>query len=498
MRTTELVLLVTFAVLATGSLRAARRRRATRLPIPGRARPRSGGALLALAVGVGVTAVHLLVDGTRWQLVPALTGAGLLTPVLLARASGRRPLLTRTLSVTALLAIASSSLLAWALPVEVLPAPSGPYAVGTTTVVIEDTERRERFGPQPGGPREIVLQVWYPADPSAAQRPAPLVAQAARFAELGAAELGLPRFALGHLSAISGHATAEAPALDAQLPVALISHGWTGFRTIHSDLAEQLASEGWVVAAADHRYGALVTTFPDGRADLYDPAMLPEYGTVPDTEYAARSRALIATFTADLELVVRTLGTEPPPLLGGRLDLERLAFVGHSTGGGAAVTACAREPRCAAVVGFDPWVIPVVAPLIAQGFDAPLLSLRSEDWREVPNEVPLRTLHAAQLERSQASVLVDLEGALHRDFTLIGALSPVAGLLGFAGETPADVTRTATIAWTSRFLAHHVLGAGADPALEPPPARVGTVELTHPTPSAASAPSAAESGSGAS
>jgi predicted dienelactone hydrolase len=479
MRTSELVLLVTVAVLASGTLRASRRRRSIRLPMPGRPRPRSGAAMLALALGVSVTAAHLLLDGTRWQLVPALAAAGALAPVLLARASGRRPVLARSLGTIALLGALTSALLAWGLPVDVLPAPTGPYAVGTTTLVLEDPDRMERFGPEPGGPREIVLQLWYPADADAARRPAPLVPHAERFTELGAAELGLPRFALGHLSVMTSNATADAPARAGALPVALVSHGWTGARTLHSDLAEQLASEGWVVAAADHRYGALVTTFPDGRADVFDPAMLPEFGTIPDADYARRSRALVATFAADLELVVRTLHTDPPEVVAGRLDLDRLAFIGHSTGGGAAVTACSQEPRCAAVVGFDAWVVPVAPTLVRRGFDAALLSLRSEDWREVPNEGPLRTLHAAQLDRAQASVLVDLEGALHRDFTLIGALSPVAGLLGFAGETPAAWTREATIGWTSRFLAHHVLGVGPDPTLEPPPARVGTIELTH-------------------
>lgn len=482
MRTTELILLVTLTLIAAGTLHASRRRRTTRLPLPGRPRPRSGAAMLALALGAGATTAHLSIDGTRWQVTPALTAALLLLPVLLTRAVGRRPALARTLSTTALLGVLASALLAWGLPVEVLPTPSGQHAVGTTTLVLEDAGRPERFGPQPGGPREIVLQLWYPADAAAPQQPAPLVAQAARFTELGAAELGLPPFALGHLAVITGNATADVPALDAMLPVALVSHGWTGFRTIHSDLAEQLASEGWVVAAADHRYGALVTTFPDGRADLFDPAMLPEFGSIPDADYARRSRALVTTFAEDLELVVRTLGTHPPEVLAGHLDLDRLAFIGHSTGGGAAVTACAQEPRCAAVVGFDPWVAPMDPALLVRGLDAPLLSLRSEDWREVPNEMSLRTLHAVQLDRAQASVLVDLEGALHRDFTLIGALSPVAGLLGFGGDTPPAWTRAATIAWTSRFLAHHVLGLGPDPATEPPPTRVGTVELTHELP----------------
>lgn len=66
---------------------------------------------------------------------------------------------------------------------------------------------------------------------------------------------------------------------------------------------------------------------------------------------------------------------------------------------------------------------------------------------------------------------------LHRDFTLIGALSPASRLLGFAGETPDAQTRAATIAWTSRFLDHHVRGVGPDPLGVPPATRVGELEV---------------------
>jgi hypothetical protein len=72
--------------------------------------------------------------------------------------------------------------------------------------------------------------------------------------------------------------------------------------------------------------------------------------------------------------------------------------------------------------------------------------------------------------------LVGLDGALHRDFTLIGALSPAAGLLGLSGDTPGAQTRAATIAWTTRFLEHHLRAVGTDPLLDPPDAPVGRLE----------------------
>ena len=476
MQLADIVLPAVAALVAVAALRAALRRRTLRMPIAGRFAPRDRAAVRGLAVLAAASAAQLMLSGWRWQLTPTAVTSALLGLALIARASGRRAPFAGTIAVTALLGAALSIVLSWALPMSILPALEGPNAVGTTTIVLRDAGRPERYGPTPGDPRELVVQVWYPAAADAPYAPAPLVPQAAAFTDLGAAELGLPRFALGHVGQIASNATADVDAVGGPLPVALLAHGWTGFRTIQTDLAERLASEGWVVVAADHRYGALVTTFPDGRADLFDADALPEFGSVPDDVYAQRSRTLIATFADDLRVILRSLEVSPPEQLAGLLDLSRVALLGHSTGGGAAIAVCATEPRCAAVVSFDPWVEPVDASVLRTGTGRPMLSLRTEDWRERPNEATLQQLHRTHRARGVAEGIVGFEGALHRDFTLIGALSPAGGLIGLTGETPGDATRSATMDWTSRFLDHHVRDLGPDPLREPPGTAVGRLE----------------------
>ncbi len=473
----DIVLPIVLGLVALGALRDARDRRALLMPLTGTLGTRGTSAAAGLVILTIAAAAQFLVSGWRWQLMPAATTGLALVAILLPRALGRPPRLPATVAGLALGGAALTLLLSWALPIRILPTPDGPHAVGTTTIVLRDTDRPERYGPEPGEPRELVVQLWYPADVARSRAPAPLVPQAAAFVDLGATELGLPRFALGHVGLIPSNAWADIPAIEGPLPLALLAHGWTGFRTIQTDLAEQLASLGWVVAAADHRFGALVTTFPDGRADLFDPHALPEFGTVPADEYARRSRTLVSTFSDDLLHVLDTLTRSPPELLRDRLDLDRVAFLGHSTGGGAAIAACAVEARCGAVIGFDPWVEPVDPAILATGLTRPLLSLRTEDWAARPNETVLRAFHARQRAGRFAEGIVAIDGALHRDFTLIGALSPAARLIGLSGPTKGEATRETTIAWTTRFLSHHVLGVGPDPLVEAPGRTVGRLEV---------------------
>ncbi len=152
-------------------------------------------------------------------------------------------------------------------------------------------------------------------------------------------------------------------------------------------------------------------------------------------------------------------------MLAGATDLTRVAFIGHSTGGGAAVLACSQDERCGAVVGFDPWVEPVPGTTIDAGLDTPLLSLRSEEWTRRPNDGRIADLHAGS---TGPEGRIAIDGTRHRDFTLIPTLSPLSRVLGLRGPTPTDRTRDIVDTWTSRFLDHHLRERGTDPLTDPP------------------------------
>jgi dienelactone hydrolase len=431
-------------------------------------------AVVSAAAVVLVTIVHLVGEGVRWQLTPlyltaavvvAAAAADLARPPQLG--AGRRGWVT-----LGLLAVAGGAV-GWSLPVPTLPAPEGPLNVGTTVVTLVDEDRVDRYGSTPTAPRELVLQVWYPADPDAPVDLAPWVPAGAAFGRQAADWLGLPAFSLDHVGLVRSHATADAPATrdTGALPVVLYAHGWGGFRTIQSDLAEHLASRGYVVAALDHTHGAVATAFPDGEVVPIDPRALPE--GAPTATYDLASERLVETFAADLAFLLDELEAGAVPMLTGRLDLERVGVAGHSTGGGAAVQLCASEPRCAAVVGFDPWVEPVPDAIVGAGIDVPFLALRSEEWVGNDNDARLRRLRASS---SIPAVLVSVDGTTHRDVTLLPFLTPLSSQIGLAGPTSGARTHALTAAWTDAWFDRHLRGAARDPVADPPPFEEATVD----------------------
>lgn len=460
MRPVELVLLVT---VVAGVVRPLTRA-ATAAPV---------AVTVALGTVLAATA-HVLAEGARWQLTPLYLAAAVV--VLAAAYDLARPPQARAgrggWALIALLAVAGGAA-AWALPVPELPSPSGPEPVGTAIVELVDEDRLDRYGPRPTDARRLVLQVWYPADPDAPVRPGPWIPAGARFGRHAASWLGFPPFTLDHVGLVQSHATVDAPPTPrpGALPVVLYAHGWGGFRNIQSGLAESLASHGYVVAALDHTHGAVAASFPDGEVVPIDPAALPEGAT--GEVYDAAAERLVETFAEDLAFTLDELAAGAVPELAGRMDLDAVGVVGHSTGGGAAVALCADDRRCAAVVGFDPWVEPVPDAVLGDGLRVPFLALRSAEWVGNDNDARLRRLRASS---SGPAALVAVDGTTHRDVTVLSFLSPLTTRAGLTGTTPATRTHELTGSWTMAWFDHHLRGSGRDPLVDPPDFAEATVD----------------------
>lgn len=124
---------------------------------------------------------------------------------------------------------------------------AGDYALGTRAFELVLADRPvltpESFGDGvlPLQARSLGLRTWYPARSATGQ------------AALYEHQLALP----GHpavLLASAGSAVPDAPPLDSEsFPVVVLSHGFGGWNTQFSRLAEHIASRGYVVVSIDHR-----------------------------------------------------------------------------------------------------------------------------------------------------------------------------------------------------------------------------------------------------
>jgi predicted dienelactone hydrolase len=232
-----------------------------------------------------------------------------------------------------------------------LPRPTGPHEVGRTTLDFVDESHVDRYAHDPGTPRALVLWIWYPAasdadSPRAEYLPTPW-GPTGQFLGVDA-------------SGVQTHAVTDAPIVqsDARLPVLLLSP--MGFPPLFlSAIAEELASAGNVVVGVNHTYETSVTVFADGNIVQMNPdaiggALGPNTG---DYKQVFAERGEVCEYkAADLASVanhLERLDTTPVGLAAEMLDFTRIAALGHSMGGNAALEWCRGDTRCKAAVNLD-------------------------------------------------------------------------------------------------------------------------------------------------
>ncbi len=378
--------------------------------------------------------LHLLFEGYRWQMLPlyAFTALGALISIgELNPAHAKSPTARGWKTLIAILILIVCVAPPALFPIPKIPAPSGPFAVGTTSLHLTDTNRTDPYAPDPTSLRGIMVQIWYPAE-SVTGSPAPWMTNIEIVAPAISAWIEMPTFFLDHLkySTTNSYPNMPVSEAEAQFPVLIFSHGFGGFRAQNTFQMQELASHGYIVVAPEHTYASVITVFPDGRLAAHNPNTLPD--GVSETEYDLAAQRLLEQWTADLQFVLDTLTLmdEMEPILRGKLDLDRVGVFGHSTGGGATVQVCAVDPRCKAGLGMDAWLVPVADEVIANGPQQPFLFLYSELWPKPKNMALFEKLFGTM---GSPVARLTIQGTAHYDFTDLPALSPLAPYIGLKG-----------------------------------------------------------------
>lgn len=255
-----------------------------------------------------------------------------------------------------------------------LPAPSGPFGIGRVGYDWVDPLRPDQFSSDPKAHRKLMVYFWYPTSEKSADVKGPYLPGAQRMDTLPEIQKRMSRefgtnWAAITSGAIFSHAVERAPILKSsqRMPVVIFSHGLgsTGFN--YTCLIEDLVSRGYVVASIEHTYIASAVWFPDGR-------VVPRHTENPPTGVSseerfkwmvARTTEEISEGAADVRFVLDHIraanGNTEQLLLAGRLDLNRVAAMGHSAGAEFAARACQLDRRLKACVDLDGGMVPLAA-----------------------------------------------------------------------------------------------------------------------------------------
>lgn len=442
-----------------------------------------------------VAVAQVLVEGPRWQMVPAyaLSGVCLLIWLVqqLAPAGGLGGRLLAAwpgvgmglgLSV---LALALTSALPLIFPVFQFPQPSGPYAIGTLTYHWVDPQRPEVFTADPGARRELMVQIWYPARAGAASAQTPYLQNPDALTAALARLHNLPTFALRHLAYVTTHASEAVPVADAlpSYPVLIFLEGLTGYRQMSTFQVEELVAHGYIVVGIDQPGAAGAVVFPDGHqiVGLSKAQMEPltqqsasPAETAPVLNGRAFKEGIIPYFAQDVSFTLDQLAAintaDPNNILTKKLDLQRTGMFGVSFGGIVGAEACLNDPRLAACLVMD---VLMTANVVQQGLQQPSMwitrdadTMRRErqtagGWTEQDIAQTLTTMRAVYDRLPGDGYFVQVPGMFHIDLTDITYVSWLFPRVGFSGPIGVQRAHDIVNAYSLAFFDRHLKGQPA-------------------------------------
>ncbi|MGW3361592.1 alpha/beta hydrolase family protein [Streptosporangium canum] len=408
---------------------------------------------------VGVVAAGLLASVATTSAASAQSGPAAITSAASAQSGAAAITSAASAPASAGLPGTSSSTL-------YLPKPTGSHPIGTTSLYLKDTSRPDPWVPSVEF-RELMVSLWYPAKSPGRKRAPYMTAKESELLLKSGEITSVPPDTLSK-TRTNAFTDADPAGRKHGLPLVVLSPGHTKPRTELTALAEELASRGYVVAAIDHTYENVATTFPDGRVAT---CVTCEIKKNPAWwEKLAKSRA------ADVSFVLDQLTGSHAKWKGARLvDTSRIAMAGHSAGGASTIAAMLKDSRIRAGIDID-GTTEVRIP--DSGLARPFLFL-GKPATYTPGEGDA----AATWERDWKQLngwkrWLLVTGAEHTSFTDLGVLADQIGIdLGadIPGVRAMDITRR----YVAAFFDLH-LRKESQPLLDKPSTRYPEVKHCSP------------------
>jgi dienelactone hydrolase len=398
------------------------------LALTGKIAPRILMWLCALTVAVLV--LHGFIEGPHWQMLPAYVAA-LASPFLLLIS---RPALCRLMGTGMLLLIGVACAASAILPMFHLPEPTGPYAIGTRILSVVNEHPSDPSSADSQGKRELVIQVWYPAESSHNTR--------APYRKLAETTLKSSYQAM-----LWTHSRWNAPfALRGNpFPLLLLNPAWSGRRSYYTYLVEDLASHGYIAVSIDHTGNNGPTEFPDGHVDQPTADSRLDFVTHTWEELNIYGAQQLEIQVEDNRFVLdqfENWDRVRTSFFYGHVDMNRVGALGHSFGGAVAAQACLEDSRVKSVLDMDGsfW-----GEVQKQGLERPIMMIEEDQARFTPER--LEKDHAALMDHlldlgdmammhKSNGYLITLHGSTHSSFSDRSLFSPLKSQSGVGSIPP--------------------------------------------------------------
>ena len=319
---------------------------------------------------------------------------------------------------------------------------TGQHLIGTKRMVWIDSTRTNWFLDGYGPYRQLMAQIWYPADASAllssVKKSKYIDNKKALTYTIELQGYKIPEILTNQIGSIKCNSWEDAlPLSNKKFPILIFSHGHGGLRTQNTNQVEELVSHGYVVIAVDHTYDAGFVEFPDGNI-AYSLTAKPEGERLNETPETFYTR--FGYRVDDIDFVINKIDSfdDYDLNISSIMDKNNIGIFGHSFGCLTSVYATYFNDRIKSCFGLDGWFEPLHDSLVFKNLNKPIMHLgqNNKGDEQFWNDVNFIKMNNFIKSNSDLSVMIDIPGSHHYDYTDFTYFSYVAKKLNFSGIVP--------------------------------------------------------------
>ena len=316
---------------------------------------------------------------------------------------------------------------------------TGQHLIGTKRMVWIDSTRTNWFLDGYGPYRQLMAQIWYPADASAllssVKKSKYIDNKKALTYTIELQGYKIPEILTNQIGSIKCNSWEDAsPVSNKKFPILIFSHGHGGLRTQNTNQVEELVSHGYIVIAVDHTYDAGFVEFPDGNI-AYSLTSKPEGERLNETPETFYTR--FGYRVDDIDFVINKIDSfdDYDLNISAIMDKNNIGIFGHSFGCLTSVYATYFNDRIKSCFGLDGWFEPLHDSLVFKNINKPIMHLgqNNKGDEQFWNDINFVKMNNFIKSNSDLSVMVDIPGSHHYDYTDFTYFSYIAKKLNFSG-----------------------------------------------------------------
>ena len=316
---------------------------------------------------------------------------------------------------------------------------TGLYSIGTKRMMWVDSTRTNWFLDGYGPYRKLMTQIWYPADNQTLIKKSKYIDNKKALThtiELQGYEI--PNIFTDQLGLVECNSWEDAePLLNNKYPIIIFSHGHGGLRTQNTNQVEELVSHGYIVIAVDHTYDAGFVQFLDGEI-IYSLTSRPSDQPLVETPKTFYTR--FGYRMDDINFIIKQIDlfSKYDSNISSIMDKNNIGIFGHSFGALTSFYATYYNDRIKSCFGLDGWFEPLQDSLLFKDIQKPVMHIgqNNKGDQQFWHDSNFKKMDNFIRSNSNLSVMIDIPGSHHYDYSDFTYFSYIAKKLNFSGEVP--------------------------------------------------------------